>query len=51
VTLRRLGFKRVGALIDAPRAPFAARFERELLRRLDQALGRATEPSRCCARA
>jgi protein ImuB len=43
VTLRRLGFKRVGALIDAPRAPFAARFERELLRRLDQALGRANE--------
>ena len=27
-TLRRLGFKRVGALIDKPRAPFAARFER-----------------------
>src|SRR5205085_10533410 len=43
-TLRRLGFKRVGALIDAPRAPFAARFERELLRRLDQALGRVNEP-------
>lgn len=43
-TLRRLGFKRVGALIDKPRAPFSARFERELLRRLDQALGRAAEP-------
>ena len=43
-TLRRLGFKRVGALIDKPRAPFAARFETELLRRLDQALGRAAEP-------
>lgn len=43
-TLRRLGFKRVGALIDKPRAPFAARFERELLLRLDQALGRACEP-------
>lgn len=43
-TLRRLGFKRVGSLIDKPRAPFAARFERELLVRLDQALGRATEP-------
>lgn len=43
-TLRRLGFKRVGALIDKPRAPFAARFERELLKRLDQALGRAGEP-------
>src|SRR5207249_6032649 len=43
-TLRRLGFKRVGALINVPRAPFAARFERELLRRLDQALGRVNEP-------
>ncbi|MCZ7658951.1 MAG: DNA polymerase Y family protein [Xanthobacteraceae bacterium] len=44
--LRRLGFKRVGALAGAPRAPFAARFERELLKRLDQALGRAAEPLR-----
>jgi len=43
-TLRRLGFKRVGALIGKPRAPFAARFEKELLTRLDQALGRAPEP-------
>jgi protein ImuB len=43
-TLRRLGFKRVGALIGQPRAPFAARFETELLKRLDQALGRAAEP-------
>ncbi|MCC6946982.1 MAG: DNA polymerase Y family protein [Bradyrhizobiaceae bacterium] len=43
-TLRRLGFKRVGTLIDKPRAPFAARFEKELLLRLDQALGRAPEP-------
>ena len=43
-TLRRLGFRRIGALVDNPRAPFAARFERELLRRLDQALGRTAEP-------
>jgi len=43
-TLRRLGFKRVGTLIDKSRAPFAARFEKELLLRLDQALGRAPEP-------
>ena len=43
-TLRRLGFKSVGALIDKPRAPFAARFAAELLRRLDQALGRVDEP-------
>jgi protein ImuB len=44
VTLRRLGFKKVGALIDRQRAPFASRFERELLTRLDQALGRRAEP-------
>jgi len=43
-TLRRLGFRRIGALIDKPRAPFAARFERELLLRMDQALGRAADP-------
>ena len=42
--LRRLGLKTVGALIDKPRAPFAARFAAELLRRLDQALGRVDEP-------
>ena len=43
-TLRRLGFKTVGALLDKPRAPFAARFPAELLRRIDQALGRIEEP-------
>jgi protein ImuB len=43
-TLRRLGFKTVGALLDKPRAPFAARFPAELLRRVDQALGRVDEP-------
>ncbi len=42
--LRRLGFKTVGSLLDQPRAPFAARFAAELLRRLDQALGRVDEP-------
>src|ERR1700733_9769797 len=42
--LRRLVFKPVGALLDKPRAPFAARFAAELLRRLDQALGRIDEP-------
>jgi protein ImuB len=42
--LRRLGFKSVGVLLDKPRAPFAARFADELLRRLDQALGRRDEP-------
>jgi protein ImuB len=44
MALRRLGFKRIGALLDMPRAPFAARFEKELLLRLDQALGFANEP-------
>ncbi len=43
-TLRRLGFKSVGTLLQKPRAPFAARFSAELLRRLDQALGRVDEP-------
>jgi protein ImuB len=42
--LRRLGFKSVGSLLDKPRAPFAARFSTQLLRRLDQALGRLDEP-------
>jgi protein ImuB len=43
-TLRRLGLKSVGALLDKPRAPFAARFPAELLWRIDQALGRIDEP-------
>lgn len=43
-TLRRLGFKRAGALTGKPRAPLASRFPPELLLRLDQALGRAPEP-------
>src|SRR5579862_1115428 len=43
-TLRRLGFKTVGMLLNKPRAPFAARFPTELLRRVDQALGRVDEP-------
>ena len=43
-TLRRLGFKTVGSLLNKPRAPFAARFSALLLRRLDQALGHADEP-------
>ncbi len=44
LTLRRLGFKRIGDLIGKPRAPFAARFEKDVLRRLDQALGHTPEP-------
>lgn len=42
--LQRLGLKRVGEIMAQPRAPFAARFEAELLGRLDQALGRTPEP-------
>jgi protein ImuB len=42
--LHRLGFKRAGALLDKPRAPFAARFPAELLTRIDQALGAVPEP-------
>jgi protein ImuB len=42
--MRRLGFRRIGEVMDQPRAPFAARFDGGFLRRLDQALGRAPEP-------
>jgi protein ImuB len=43
-TLRRLGFKTIGSLLDKPRAPFAARFPTDLLWRVDQALGHVHEP-------
>jgi protein ImuB len=43
-TLRRLGFKTIGMLLDKPRAPFAARFSADLLWRIDQALGHVHEP-------
>jgi protein ImuB len=39
----RVGLKRIGQIVDAPRAPLAARFGRELLRRFDQAIGRDEE--------
>ena len=41
--LRRLGLNRIGQIIDAPRASFAARAGEHALLRLDQALGRARE--------
>ena len=41
--LRRLGLRRIGDVMEQPRAPLAARFE-ALLLRLDQALGRVPEP-------
>src|SRR5262249_14609122 len=45
--MQRLGFRRIGDVMDQPRAPFAARFDSGFLRRLDQALGRAPEPLSC----
>jgi protein ImuB len=42
--LHTLGFERIGALMDQPRAPLALRFGQEIGRRLDQALGQAAEP-------
>lgn len=43
-TLSRLGIDTVGELESKPRAPLALRFGPELIRRLDQAYGRAHEP-------
>jgi protein ImuB len=43
-SLRVLGFERIGELEDKPRAPLALRFGPELGRRLDQAMGRVSEP-------
>lgn len=37
--MERVGLKRIGQIIDAPRAPLAARFGRALILRLDQAIG------------
>jgi protein ImuB len=42
--LAEVGLKRVGDLVDLPRAPLAARFGEILVRRLDQALGLEDEP-------
>jgi protein ImuB len=42
--LTRVGLKRIGEIIDLPRAPLAARFGATLLRQLDRALGHAPEP-------
>lgn len=41
--LAQAGLKRIADVIDHPRAPLAARFGQEFLRRLDQALGREDE--------
>jgi protein ImuB len=42
--LSQLGLKRIADVLDRPRAPLAARFGAEFVRRIDQALGREDEP-------
>ena len=42
-TLRKLGLRTIGCIAGLPRAPLAARFGSDLMRRLDQALGREEE--------
>ena len=42
--LRVLGFERIGELASKPRAPLTLRFGPELGRRLDQTVGRLSEP-------
>ena len=42
--LAQVGLKRIADVIDRPRAPLAARFGVDFVRRLDQALGREDEP-------
>jgi len=43
-SLSRLGLRRIGDLTGMPRAALARRFGRDLVRRLDQALGSEPEP-------
>jgi protein ImuB len=42
--LHVLGFERIGDIEDTPKAPLAHRFGPELMRRLEQAMGRTAEP-------
>ncbi len=42
--LSRLGLRRASDLYDLPRGPLVTRFGESLIRRVDQALGRAPEP-------
>ncbi|HXW25483.1 MAG TPA: DNA polymerase Y family protein [Xanthobacteraceae bacterium] len=44
MALRRVGLKRIGDIVDLPRAPLAARFGDEVLRQLARALGAEREP-------
>jgi protein ImuB len=42
--LAQVGLKHIADVLDRPRAPLAARFGAQFVRRLDQALGREDEP-------
>jgi protein ImuB len=42
--LAQVGLKRIADVLDLPRAPLAARFGAQFVRRIDQALGRDDEP-------
>jgi protein ImuB len=42
--LAQAGLKRIADVLDRPRAPFAARFGQDFIRRIDQALGHEDEP-------
>ncbi|MFZ5691777.1 MAG: DNA polymerase Y family protein [Pseudomonadota bacterium] len=42
--LAQAGLKTIGDVLDLPRAPLAARFGQDFVRRIDQALGREDEP-------
>jgi protein ImuB len=42
--LAQVGLKHIGDVLERPRAPLAARFGVEFIRRIDQALGREDEP-------
>ncbi len=42
--LARVGLRRIGDLLDLPRAPLAARFGEAVVQRLDQAFGKLDEP-------
>ncbi len=46
--LAQVGLKRIGDVIEEPRAPLAARFGEIFVRRLDQALGDEDEPITPC---
>jgi protein ImuB len=43
-SLARVGLKRIGDIVDMPRAPLTARFGAYLIRQLDRALGEEHEP-------